>query len=56
MGLIRKELEGAPDISEDALVRSGWFYKYRQVVTHNRGPQALLNIIEASQVFREWWA
>ena len=26
------------------------------VVTHNRGPQTLLNTIEAGQVFREWWA
>ena len=54
--LIRKELECPPDISKKALVWSGWFWKYRQVVTHNSGQAPLLNAEESGRLFRDWWA
>ena len=34
---------------------SGWFYKYRQVLGHDCGVPPLLNIVEASVLFRDMW-
>ena len=48
---IRKELEYAPDTSKKALVWLGWFWKYRHVVTHNRGQYPLLNANDSGTLF-----